>query len=325
MTRPTPKKLSDLQKRILSLKKERKALILAHNYQPLEIQQIADFVGDSLQLAQKSADVKGYEMVVFAGVRFMAEMAAVLSDGLPVYIPAPDALCPLAAWVTPEKIRQRKKEYPGAPVVLYVNTTAEAKAEADIICTSGNAAQVVKSLGAETVLFGPDKNLAEYVRQKTGVKIVDIEPKGNCFVHHQFTVAQLEELRKKHPDATVIVHPECPPDVQAAADLVGSTGMMVKTVAASSQREFIIATELGLIQQLQEAHPDKVIIPAYIGAVCKQMKKTTLEKIARVLEDLPEENLVTVPDHLRERLHVLLDRMNRIPVSGPVQSVVTVH
>ncbi|RDE12518.1 MAG: quinolinate synthase [Candidatus Thorarchaeota archaeon] len=304
--------MPELQRRILELKKKRRALIVAHNYQPLEIQQIADFVGDSLQLARKCAADKRHDIIVFAGVRFMAEMAAVLSN-MPVYIPAPDTLCPLAGYVTASKIRIKKRKYPGMPVVVYVNTTAEAKSECDVVCTSGNAVEVVQSLGVDTVLFGPDKNLADHVRRATGIRVIDIEPKGHCYVHQQFDVAQIQLLREEHPDAVVIAHPECPLEVQEAADMVGSTGMMAKTVAESPAKEFILATEIGMVEQLQAAHPDKVIIPAYNGARCIQMKKNSLEKILRVLEDLPQENRVTVPDELVPRVRLALRRMSKAP------------
>ena len=313
--------LTELQQKILKLKKERHAAIFAHNYQTYDIQEIADFIGDSLQLARMSAQITGYDMIIFSGVYFMAEMTAVLSKGIPVYIPDPRALCPLAAYVDAEKIREMKKKYPGVPVVVYVNTTAEAKSEADYICTSGSAVEVVESIGADRVLFGPDANLADYVRAHTNVEIIDIETRGHCYVHRQFDVAQIELLREEYPDAIVIVHPECSKEVQDIADMVGSTGMMVRTVAESDHDTFIIATELGLVEQLQHRHPDKTIIPAYSHAVCIQMKKQTLEKILYVLENLPEENLVTVPEKYAKHLRVILERMSSIKGQGPAQIV----
>jgi quinolinate synthase len=311
----------DLQEKILKLKKERKALILAHNYQIMEIQEIADYVGDSLQLARKSAESNGYDMILFAGVRFMAEMAAVLSPTVPVYIPDPGALCPLAAYIDAAAVRKKKEEYPDAPVVVYVNTTAETKTETDVICTSGSAVEVVESLGAETVLFGPDANLAEHVRRHTNVKIVDIDPRGRCYVHNMFDLSMLIELKKKYPDAIAIAHPECPIEVQEAADMVGSTGMMVRTVAESNAKTFIIATEMGLVHQLQKNHPDKTIIPLYEGAVCRQMKKHTLQKILDVLENLPEANLVTVPAHTAPHIREVLEHMSKVKGQGPAVAV----
>ncbi len=306
-----------LQEKILKLKKERKALILAHNYQIIEIQEIADYVGDSLQLARKSAESNGYDMIIFAGVRFMAEMAAVLSPAVPVYIPDPGALCPLAAYIDAEAVRKKKREYPDAPVVVYVNTTADTKTETDVICTSGSAVEVVESLGADTVLFGPDANLAEYVRRHTDVNIIDIDPRGRCYVHNMFDLSMLIELKEKYPDAIAIAHPECPIEVQEAADMVGSTGMMARTVAESDAKTFIIATEMGMIHQLQKQHPDKTIIPLYEGAICRQMKKHTLEKILDVLETLPEANLVTVPEHNASYIRDALERMNKVKGQGP--------
>ena len=314
-------KCEELQQKIREWKVKRNALILAHNYQTMDIQEIADFVGDSLQLARKSGEAQGYDMIIFSGVTFMAEMAAVLSHKVPVYIPDPHALCPLAAYIDAEKVRQRKSEHPGIPVVVYVNTTAETKSETDVICTSGSAVEVVESLGVEAVLFGPDANLADYVRKHTDVEIIDLDPRGHCYVHNKFDVEMLRELKKKYPDAIAIAHPECPIEVQNEADLVGSTGMMVRTVAESDARTFLIATEMGLIEQLQKLHPDKTIIPVYEGAVCRQMKKNTLEKILNVLVNLPEENLVTVPDAMLPHITAVLERMNKVRGQGPAVPV----
>jgi quinolinate synthase len=311
----------DLQDKILKLKKERKALILAHNYQVMEIQEIADFVGDSLQLARKSAESNGFEIIIFSGVKFMAEMAAVLSPTVPVYIPDPGALCPLAAYIDADSVREKKKEYPDAPVVVYVNTTAETKSETDYICTSGSAVEVVESLGAETVLFGPDANLAEYVRSHTNIEIIDLDSRGRCYVHNMFDLSMLIEMKEKYPDAVAIAHPECPIEVQEAADMVGSTGMMAKTVAESDAKTFIIATELGMIEQLQARHPEKTIIPLYEGAVCRQMKKHSLEKILDVLENLPEANRVIVPEHIVPHIREVLERMNKVKGQGPAVAV----
>jgi quinolinate synthase len=310
-----------LQEKILKLKKERKALILAHNYQIIEIQEIADFVGDSLQLARKSAEVSGYEMVIFAGVKFMAEMAAILSPDVPVYIPDPKALCPLAGYLDAEKLRQKKKEYPGVPSIVYVNTTAEAKSESDYICTSGSAVEVVESLGVDRVIFGPDANLADYVRSHTDVEIIDIDSSGHCYVHNMFDLSMLIELKEKYPDAISIAHPECPIEVQENADMVGSTGMMVRTVAESDAKVFIIATEMGLLHQLQKRHPDKTIIPMYEGAVCRQMKKHTLEKVLNVLENLPSDNVVTVPEEYIPHIREILELMNKVKGQGPATQV----
>ncbi len=313
--------MTDLQKRIMKLKNERKALILAHNYQTLDIQEIADFVGDSLQLARKSAEGNGFDIIIFAGVRFMAEMAAVLANEIPVYIPAPAALCPLAAYVNAETIRKVRREHPGVPVVIYVNTTADAKSEADYICTSGSAVEVVESIGADKVLFGPDANLAEYVRRRTKVEVIDITSKGHCYVHQQFDEAQILLLKEEHPNAIAIAHPECPPDVQDVADIVGSTGMMARTVVQSPHKKFIIATELGMVQQLQACHPEKTIIPAYDHAVCRQMKKNKLEQILEILENLPEANLVSVPKDKEEHIRTILEQMNRVKGQGPAVPV----
>jgi quinolinate synthase len=309
--------IKDLQEKIHKLKKERNALILAHNYQTIDIQEIADFVGDSLQLARKSAEVEGFDMIIFSGVKFMAEMAAVLSPEVPVYIPDPKALCPLAGYLDAEKIREKKKEYPGVPVVVYVNTTAEAKSEADMICTSGSIVEVVESLGVDRVIFGPDTNLADYVRTHTPIEIIDLDYRSHCYVHNMFELSMLLELKEQYPDSIAIVHPECPIHVQEHADMVGSTGMMVRTVAESEAKVFIIATEMGLLQQLQKKHPDKTIIPMYEGAVCRQMKKHTLEKILDVLENLPKKNVVTVPEPFIPHIRNILEKMNKVLGQGP--------
>ncbi len=312
---------NEIQKRILELKKEKKALILAHNYQILDIQEIADFVGDSLQLARKSEEPNGYEMIIFAGVKFMAEMAAILSPTIPVYIPDPAALCPLAAYLDAEKTRAKKKEYPGVPVVVYVNTTAEAKSEADMICTSGSAVEVVESMGVDRVIFGPDSNLADYVRTHTSVEIIDLDPDGRCYVHAKFKTEMLDELKKKYPDSLAIAHPECPLEVQQVSDMVGSTGMMANTVAETDAKVVLIATELGMVQQLQKRHPDKTILPFFEDAICRQMKKHTLEKILDVLENKPEENLVTVPEEYVPHIRKILEAMNKLKGQGPAAKV----
>ncbi|TFG11445.1 quinolinate synthase NadA [Candidatus Thorarchaeota archaeon] len=315
--------LSVLQNKVLELKKKRNALILAHNYQTMDIQEIADFVGDSLQLAQTSAEVQGYDMIVFAGVRFMAEMAAILAKNTPVYIPETEVLCPLAAFVDAEVVCKKKKEYPGVPVIVYVNTTAETKSEADMICTSGSAAEVVEAANCPRVIFGPDSNLADFVRKSTDVEIIDLEPSGHCYVHQRFTVEQIEKLKKQYPNAIAIAHPECPDEVQEAADLVGSTGMMVKTVAESEADTFLIATEMGLVHQLQKNNPEKTIIPVSEDAICFTMKRNTLKGIYNLLKNLPEENRVTVPEHMVQHIKNILDEMNRVKGNGKAAKVTT--
>ena len=307
---------SELQKKVLELKEKRNALILAHNYQTMNIQKIADFTGDSLQLAQTSTEVEGYDMIVFAGVRFMAEMAAILAKDTPVYLPEPEVPCPLASFVDAEAVRKKKEEYPDVPIIVYVNTTAETKHEADMICTSGSAVEVVEAAGTSRVIFGPDSNLADFVRKNTDIEIIDLEPSGHCYVHDRFTVEQIEELKKKYRNAVAIAHPECPDEVQEAADLVGSTGMMVKTVAASDADTFLIATEMGLVEQLQKDNPEKTIIPVSEDAICFTMKRNTLKGIYNLLKDLPEENRVTVPDYMVEHITRILEEMNRVKGNG---------
>ncbi|KPV64242.1 MAG: Quinolinate synthase A [Candidatus Bathyarchaeota archaeon BA2] len=292
---------------ILKLKKEKRALVLAHNYQRGEIQDIADYVGDSIELCRRAIEEKDARIIVFSAVDFMAESAAILNPDKKVFIPSSGARCPMARMLPAEEVRLWKKKYPKVPVVLYVNTLAEAKAECDICCTSANVVNVVDSLDADTVLFGPDENLAWNVQQKTGKKIIPIPEGGFCPTHVLFLKEDILLLKESHPDAVVAVHPECTPDVQSIADFVGSTSQICKYVGESSAKKYIIGTEVGIIHRVKKENPGKEFIPAYDGAVCPNMKLNTLERVYLTLKE--ERNPITVPESVAKKARKALERM----------------
>ncbi|MDF1557959.1 MAG: quinolinate synthase NadA [ANME-2 cluster archaeon] len=290
--------------RILELKEARNAVILAHNYQRGEVQDIADFVGDSLGLSQQAARHDA-EVIVFCGVDFMAESAAILSPGKTVLMPEISAQCPMAAMITPEDLVRTKKEYPEAAVVAYVNTSAAVKAESDICCTSSNAVQVVNSLDEDVVIFVPDKNLALYSQRYTDKKIIPWD--GYCPTHHQILPGDILLMEEDHPEAEVVVHPECKPEVIDIADTVLSTGGMLSHVKKSPNKEFIIGTEVGMLHRLRKDNPDKIFYPASKYAVCPNMKMNNLESILDALEE--NRYVITVPEAVRVRARQALDRM----------------
>jgi quinolinate synthase len=293
--------------RILELKKKKRAVILAHNYQRGEIQDIADYVGDSIGLSKKAKEERDSDIIVFSAVDFMAESAAVINPSKKVLLPSVGARCPMAQMLPAEEVRFWKAEYPAVPVVLYVNTSAEAKAECDICCTSANAVRVVNSLDEDTVLFGPDANLAWYVQQETGKEVIPIPEKGFCPVHVLFLKEDALLLKKKYPDAMILVHPECSPDVQSIADFIGSTSQMCRYAEKSSADRFIIGTDTGLIHRLKKENPNKMFIPFYEGAICVSMKLNTLERIYLSLKR--EQHLVKVPKSVAEKALKALERM----------------
>ena len=290
---------------INKLRKELNAVILAHNYQPPEVQNIADFVGDSLELSLKALEVNA-KYIVFAGVDFMAEQAAVLNPDKIVLHPDPGAICPMALMLPRELVLEYKKRFPNIPVVLYVNTLAEAKAEADYIVTSANAVDVIKKIPSDTIIFGPDVNLAKYVEWKTGKKIIPIPPTGHCYVHKLITADDILKKRSLYPDAEVLVHPECNEDVQKLADFIGSTSQMVKRAKQSNSKRFIIATEVGLIHRLKVENPGKEFVPAYENAICIAMKRITLEKIYESLKQ--RKHVVKIPPEIASRVVEALKR-----------------
>lgn len=298
---------NDLQKDIIKFKEEKDAIILAHNYQTSDIQEIADFIGDSLELCIKASQIEGSDLVIFCGVDFMAETAAILNPDKKILLPDMGAECPMAHMLPASEVRRAKKKYPDAAVVLYVNTLAEAKAEADILCTSSNAVSVVESLEEDTILFGPDENLALYVSKQVDKEIIPIPEKGYCYVHKMFNIADLFFLRKKYPDAEILAHPECDPEVQEFADHVLSTGGMIRHVATSQKDAFIIGTEVDLVTRLRRENPGKKILPALSEAICETMKLHTLEKVKNSL--INEEFVVKVDDKISYRARRAIERM----------------
>jgi quinolinate synthase len=297
----------DLTQKILELKKEKKAIILAHNYERPEVQDIADYVGDSIELSRKAMQGQEAEIIVFSAVDFMAESAAILNPQKKVLLPCTGARCPMAQMLTVDEIKRVKALYPNAPVVVYVNTLAAAKACSDICCTSANAVQVVESLNSDTVLFGPDRNLGEYVAEKTGKKIIPIPEWGFCPTHLLFQPEDIAVLKMKHPDAVVIVHPECSSETRKVADFIGSTSKMCKYVKESNAKKFIVGTEDGIMHRLRKENPDKEFIIAYDGAICPNMKLTTLERIYASLKE--EKHLVKIPEPVAKKARLSLERM----------------
>lgn len=292
---------------ILKLKREKNAIVLAHNYQRPEIQDIADYVGDSIGLSIKAMEEKEAEIIVFSAVDFMAESATILNPDKKVLLPTLGARCPMAQMLTVDEIKRWKVLYPLVPVVLYVNTLASAKAYCDICCTSANAVEVVNSLDAETVLFGPDHNLAEHVSKKTGKTIIPIPERGFCPTHLLFQPEDVQVLKTKHPEAVVMVHPECSLEMQDIADFVGSTSQMCKFAKNKNAEVFIVATEGGIIHRLEKENPRKQFILAYNGAVCPNMKLNTLERLYRALKE--EKYLTTVSEPVSKRARRALEKM----------------
>lgn len=295
---------ADLRADILRLKEEHSAIILAHNYQLPEVQDIADLTGDSLELSRAAAAMEG-EVIVFCGVDFMAETAAILSPEKTVLLPSAEACCPMADMITAAELKLVKSKHPDAAVVCYVNTTAEVKAESDICCTSSNAVKVVNSVASDTVIFVPDRNLAAYAARFTEKTILPWE--GFCIVHDQITPGDVREARKIHPDAEVIVHPECRPGVIDLADYVASTSGMITRVGASPAKKFIIGTEIGILHRLAKEFPEKKCYPLSGSAVCQNMKKTDQKKVLLSLKTMKPR--ITVPEDVASRARTAIERM----------------
>ena len=297
-----------LLQKIGKLKEQRKAVILAHNYQPGEIQDLADFTGDSLGLSIKASQTDA-QVIVFCGVRFMAETAAILCPGKTVLLPDKFAGCPLADMITAQQLRRLKQKNPGALVVCYVNSSAEVKAESDYCCTSANAVELVNSLPADrTIIFVPDQHLGRFVAERTGRDMV-LWP-GYCPTHVLITEDDIKNAKAQHPDAVVMAHPECTEPVKALADQLLSTGQMLKFAAKSPAKKFIVATEIGIIHALKKQNPQAEFIAAADRAVCPNMKKITLAKIIGSLEDM--QYRVTVSEETAKRAKKSLDRMVEI-------------
>ena len=295
----------DIREEIAELKRKRNAVILAHNYQPGDVQDIADFTGDSLELARKASTVSE-EVIVFCGVHFMAETAAILNPRKTVLIPTPDAGCPMADMINGEQLRELKGKHSAAKVLCYVNSTAEIKAESDCCVTSSNALNVARSYPPEQeIIFVPDQHLGSFTAEQLGRKFI-LWP-GYCPTHARMTAEHIRLARVAHPDAPVLVHPECPKAVRDAADHVLSTGGICAHVRGSAEPLFIIGTETGIMHRLQKENPDKKFVPLLDSAICPNMKKTTLEKVLWSLRD--NQTVVTVPEPVASRARRAIEAM----------------
>jgi quinolinate synthase len=283
-----------MQTKIKALLKEKKAILLAHNYQPPEIQEVADLCGDSLELSIRAADTDA-DVIVFCGVHFMAETASILSPDKTVLLPKADAGCPMADMVTPEALKARKAELGEMPVVTYVNSSAAVKALSTICCTSANAVEVVNSLAADELLMTPDRNLAQNTAAHTNARIHFWE--GYCPFHNALTAQRVQQVKAAHSEALFMAHPECRPEVVALADAVVSTSGMLRYAAESAADSFIVGTEVGLLHPLSKAAPGKTFIPASEEMLCPDMKKISLDDIVACLEHMSGE--VKVPEEIR--------------------------
>ncbi len=297
---------AELVERINTLRRERRAVILAHNYQIPEVQDVADIVGDSLAMAREAAKVEA-DVIVLCGVRFMAETVKLINPDRPVLMPDPNAGCPMADMISPRELQEAKDRHPGATVVTYVNSSAAIKAMSDICCTSANAVRIVESIPAtRPILFVPDQSLGEHAADETGRDNITLYP-GFCPTHHRILAEHVEARRAEYPDADVCVHPECTRDVRQLADVIGSTSQMIRHVAASDKKAFIIATELGVCHTLRRHNPDKTIIEITPLADCPNMKLNTLEKVLWSLEAMQHE--VVVPDEIAGAARTAIERM----------------
>lgn len=300
----------NLFEKVGRLKKEKNAVVLAHYYQEPDIQDVADYIGDSLGLSQEAAKTNA-DVIVFAGVHFMAETAKILNPGKTVLLPDLEASCSLADTCPAEEFRRFKEQHPGHIVVSYINCTAAVKAESDLICTSSNAVKIVQSIPADKkILFAPDKNLGRYVIQQTG-RDMALWP-GSCIVHETFSAKKLIQLKMDHPGARVIAHPECEEAVLDQADFVGSTTALLKYAISSPEKEFIVVTEAGILHQMKKAAPNKTFIPSPPNAncacnECPYMRRNTLEKIALCLETMSP--AIEIPEDVRIRAVRPIQRM----------------
>lgn len=294
----------DYVSEIKRLAKEKNAIILSHNYQNGEIQDIADKTGDSLELARIAAD-NDADIIVFCGVHFMAESAAILSPDKKVIIPDPSAGCPMADMAVPGDLEEMKENYPGAKVVTYINSSAHIKALSDVICTSSNALKIIQRIDADRIIFVPDRNLGSYVQRFTNKEIIMWN--GFCPTHELFSKEDMLNIKRKHPDAMTMVHPECRPEVIDIADRVFSTGQMVKFVQETDCKKVIVGTEIAMIHKLRSVAPEIDYIPASDSFICPNMKKITLKKLYHSL--LNEESVITVNKDVREKAKIALEKM----------------
>jgi len=290
---------------ILKLKKERKAVILAHLYQWPEVQDIADFVGDSLDLSRKAKDTEA-DVIVFCGVKFMAETAKIVNPHKTVLLPAPGAGCPMADMVTALDVENLRKAHPAAAVVCYVNSSAEVKAVSDICCTSSNAVRIVESLKEDDIIFVPDRNLGHYVSRFFPAKRFILFD-GFCPTHNKISSADVKKVRDLRPETSILVHPECKPEVLDLSDFIGSTAQIIDYAVKSDRQEFIIGTEIGVLHRLQQLCPDKRFFSLHAAIVCPNMKKTTLASVYDSLDKLQYK--IELDEQLIQKASVSLERM----------------
>jgi quinolinate synthase len=294
----------ELTKKIIKLKKKREAIILAHYYQLPEIQDVADFIGDSFDLSRKAARSRA-KVIVFCGVKFMAESASILSPDKIVLLPEKFSNCPLAEMADIESLKSMKKRYPKASVVSYVNSTAEIKAESDVCCTSSNALKIVEKIDNDQIIFLPDKNLGDYVSKSADKEVIIWN--GYCPAHHSITAEEVENIKKTYPNAEILVHPECKPEVVDLADYVGSTTQILNYAKNSKADTLIIGTEEGILYPLKKENPDKTFYILNPFLICPDMKKINLEKIYHSLKNM--ETIIEVPKNIRMKAKRALDRM----------------
>lgn len=308
--------LNELQKEVLNLKKEKDVTILAHYYQDLAIQEIADFMGDSLGLSRIAKEKAKTKYIIFAGVLFMAETASILNQDKMILIPSLEACCPLANYLNRDIVKEYRKEYPELPIITYVNSTAEVKAESDICCTSSNSVNIVKKIseefGTNEVLFGPDKNLADYAEERSNINVIKMPGNGHCYVHSHLTIEDIQEIQENYPEAKILVHPECEKEVRDYADYIGSTAGIYNYVEKNhnTQKGFIIGTEKGLLERLAVDFPENSFYLASEGLLCEDMKKNKLKTIKMLLEN-PENDQyeVKVPEEIAERAYNPIKKM----------------
>jgi len=300
--------MKSIEEKIQDLKRERGAVIIAHNYQPDEVQAIADFTGDSLELSRKGAELPE-EVIVFCGVHFMAETAAILSPEKTILLPDPFAGCPMADMITADQLRAKKAEHPGAVVITYVNSSAAIKAESDLCCTSSNATAVVSSVPEDQeIIFVPDTHLGHYIQDKLGREMIIWD--GYCPTHSRIRDVDVLREKEDHPNAIVMAHPECPQNIRDMADELLSTGQMCTVAAESPHKEFIVATEIGLLYRLRNENPDKKFYSVSDRAVCPNMKKIDLEKVLWSLEDM--QHRVVVPEPVCSQARKSIEAMMAI-------------
>lgn len=300
--------VQELQDEIRNWARKREAVILSHNYQRSEVQDVADMAGDSLGLSIEAGKTKA-KVIVFCGVHFMAETASIISPKKTVLLPRMDAGCPMADMITAADLKKRKKELPGVPVVTYVNSPADVKAESDICCTSANAVAVVKSVKGKRVLMTPDRNLAQYTQRFVDKEILLWD--GCCNIHDRLTAAQVSKARERRPNAVLIAHPECRPEVIDLVDVVRSTSGMLAYCQESKEKEFLIATENGLLYQLRKQNPNKKFYQVSRTMLCPNMKLTRLENVLEALKTMKP--VVKVPENTRRRALTAVNRMLKVP------------